>query len=60
MTKERLGNKSKVGSAHAGPVSEAASDQPKGRMLSLCKDGWTGLIRKIHNDKQPKFPYIHI
>lgn len=60
MTKERFGNESKVGSAHAWPVSEVASDQPKGRLLSLCKDGWIGLVRKKHRDKQPKFSYIHI
>lgn len=47
-------------STHAGPMSEVASDQPKGRLLSLCKDGWIGLIRKEHNDKQTKFSCVHI
>lgn len=32
VTKERLGHESKADSAHAGPVSEAASDQTKGRL----------------------------
>lgn len=61
VTQERLWNEWEVGSAHAGPVYEIASDQPKRKGCSPCEMiEWISLVRKKHTNREPKFSYIHV